>query len=358
MLKISGPVGAALFVTAILAAGAGAGFSIGSARADDCVAAPKGAAPQGQHWYYHIDRATRRKCWYLHGAMPLRHHAAMRHPTATQDAGAEPAADPPVATAAPVAAAPPTPTTAAVAPPTVATAPPTPSTAAPAPEGAAVDTPPAPHITVLTVKTVTPFVGTTALPRQNASEPAPAPSTAQSASRDGDAPAVTGSEAAKTNGAAPQGKAKVAFGATAQSTEAATDAARTRTAEGFILLAAAFGLAAALTALIGKLVGIYRTPRISLDPDAAWVNYRSGRQHDDTKAAREESDVPFVDPGEHYGLGDLHGQEWLDRSAPVEDESSPPQTADSAQPQSPRPIPSDIEAALRALRQARQSRVA
>ena len=33
--------------------------------AADCLAAPKGAAPQGQHWYYRLDRATKRKCWYL-----------------------------------------------------------------------------------------------------------------------------------------------------------------------------------------------------------------------------------------------------------------------------------------------------
>lgn len=343
MLKISGPVGAALFVTAILGAGAVAGLSIGSARADDCLAAPKGAAPQGQHWYYHIDRATRRKCWYLHGAMPLRHRAVMRHHAATQaDADVEPAADPPIAAAVP-------------APPALSTAAPAPM---PAPESTTVDTSPAPHVTVLNVKTVTPFVDTTALPRQNASEQAPAP--AQPASRDGNTPAVTSSgAAAKVDEAAPKGKADAAFGASVQPAEAATDASRTKTAEGFILLAAVFGVAAALTAIISRIVGIYRTPRISLDPDAAWVNYRSGRQQIDAETAREESDVPFLDPQEHYGLGDLHAQEWLDRSAPDQDQpSAPPRTADSTQSQSPRLILSDIEAALLVLRQARQSRVA
>ncbi|XIA62585.1 hypothetical protein ACFIOY_24070 [Bradyrhizobium sp. TZ2] len=33
--------------------------------ADDCLAAPKAATPAGGHWYYRIDRATKRKCWYL-----------------------------------------------------------------------------------------------------------------------------------------------------------------------------------------------------------------------------------------------------------------------------------------------------
>lgn len=33
--------------------------------ASDCLASPKGATPQGQHWYYRLERATKRQCWYL-----------------------------------------------------------------------------------------------------------------------------------------------------------------------------------------------------------------------------------------------------------------------------------------------------
>jgi hypothetical protein len=33
--------------------------------ADDCLAGPKGQAPQGAHWYYRVDRSTKRHCWYL-----------------------------------------------------------------------------------------------------------------------------------------------------------------------------------------------------------------------------------------------------------------------------------------------------
>lgn len=33
--------------------------------AEACQPAPKGAAPQGKHWYYHTDRSAGRKCWYL-----------------------------------------------------------------------------------------------------------------------------------------------------------------------------------------------------------------------------------------------------------------------------------------------------
>ncbi|MEY9184231.1 hypothetical protein ABIG06_005820 [Bradyrhizobium sp. USDA 326] len=36
--------------------------------ASDCLTAPKGAAPQGQHWYYRLERTTKRQCWYLRAA--------------------------------------------------------------------------------------------------------------------------------------------------------------------------------------------------------------------------------------------------------------------------------------------------
>jgi hypothetical protein len=36
-----------------------------AAPANECLSAPNGASPNGQHWYYHLDRANNRKCWYL-----------------------------------------------------------------------------------------------------------------------------------------------------------------------------------------------------------------------------------------------------------------------------------------------------
>lgn len=44
-----------------------------TATAETCLAAPKGETPQGSHWYYRIDRASKRNCWYLRreiGGMP------------------------------------------------------------------------------------------------------------------------------------------------------------------------------------------------------------------------------------------------------------------------------------------------
>ena len=33
--------------------------------ADNCLSGPKGSLPAGGHWYYHVDRATKRNCWYI-----------------------------------------------------------------------------------------------------------------------------------------------------------------------------------------------------------------------------------------------------------------------------------------------------
>jgi hypothetical protein len=34
----------------------------------ECLAKPNAVAPQGSHWYYRLDRATHRQCWYLAAA--------------------------------------------------------------------------------------------------------------------------------------------------------------------------------------------------------------------------------------------------------------------------------------------------
>jgi hypothetical protein len=49
----------------LLVWGVGIGAPTAPARADDCLAAPQSAAPNGSHWYYHTDRANQRKCWFL-----------------------------------------------------------------------------------------------------------------------------------------------------------------------------------------------------------------------------------------------------------------------------------------------------
>ena len=73
-------------VAAACAASAGA-----APATEGCTPRPAGPAPQGQHWYYLLDRVTKRQCWHL-GALGgatqrsvtlrVRHRAATLHETA------------------------------------------------------------------------------------------------------------------------------------------------------------------------------------------------------------------------------------------------------------------------------------
>ena len=66
--------------------------------ADNCLAAPGSTTPAGGHWYYRIDRATKRKCWYLREendqANDKSARAAPQDSPPTSAAAAEPAPPP------------------------------------------------------------------------------------------------------------------------------------------------------------------------------------------------------------------------------------------------------------------------
>ena len=51
--------------------------------AEDCLSGPKDPAPNGSHWYYRIDHATKRHCWYLKGEKLSQNAAANSAPSAT-----------------------------------------------------------------------------------------------------------------------------------------------------------------------------------------------------------------------------------------------------------------------------------
>jgi hypothetical protein len=38
-----------------------------TAAPDSCLSGPKGETPSGSHWYYRVDHANKRNCWYLRG---------------------------------------------------------------------------------------------------------------------------------------------------------------------------------------------------------------------------------------------------------------------------------------------------
>jgi hypothetical protein len=50
---------------ALLAAAAVLGTDHATLAADDCLAGPNRPPAPGGHWYFHLDRANDRKCWYL-----------------------------------------------------------------------------------------------------------------------------------------------------------------------------------------------------------------------------------------------------------------------------------------------------
>ena len=51
--------------------------TLGEPAAEQCKASPGGAAPRGMHWYYRINRATNKHCWYLGpGGAHVRSHTA------------------------------------------------------------------------------------------------------------------------------------------------------------------------------------------------------------------------------------------------------------------------------------------
>jgi hypothetical protein len=45
--------------------------------AEECLSKPTQATPPGQHWYYLIERGSKRRCWYLHKENGTSSHAAI-----------------------------------------------------------------------------------------------------------------------------------------------------------------------------------------------------------------------------------------------------------------------------------------
>jgi hypothetical protein len=52
-------------IFALLSLAASCAASARTVHAAECIAKPNAPAPQGEHWYYRTDRATKRQCWYL-----------------------------------------------------------------------------------------------------------------------------------------------------------------------------------------------------------------------------------------------------------------------------------------------------
>jgi hypothetical protein len=63
--QIKRPLGSITLVTTLLASFLGVTVLANTAHAGDCIAAPNSQSPPGKHWYYRLDWATKRKCWYV-----------------------------------------------------------------------------------------------------------------------------------------------------------------------------------------------------------------------------------------------------------------------------------------------------
>ena len=71
----SGSLTSFAFVLLIIISGATTTVPLDLARASDCLTAPNSPAPKGSHWYYHLNRETQQKCWYMRSSEKQPQHA-------------------------------------------------------------------------------------------------------------------------------------------------------------------------------------------------------------------------------------------------------------------------------------------
>lgn len=339
MSKVSSPAALLAAVAAFVLSGGGAFLPTGSAHADSaCLAAPNGAAPQGEHWYYHFERQAGRKCWYLHASVRLLRRATPR----------------PHSRPAPVEAAIPDP---------LVEVPPVPASTVTAPAG--VSTPAGqiqtatadPHITILAVKTV-PEPGATVPVQEPAPQPAPVAADApvrQSQTADA---TVDAQSTAVADGAAPKAESAVKQNVPPQT---ASGSSVPRRAEMYFLVAIGLGILTFLIAVASRIIAMRRPPIISDYPDIAWDD-RFDPAPIGAPAWRHERygerDIPFIDPQEHLGLADLQHHGRIDQRPARRRAATRSEQVDLAPAGPSASSLTDIEPALRVLRQARKSRMA
>jgi hypothetical protein len=64
MARPIGSIVPTIFISHLVAVAVAGMMGTPARAADECLAAPNAPSAEGNHWYYRIDRATRRKCWY------------------------------------------------------------------------------------------------------------------------------------------------------------------------------------------------------------------------------------------------------------------------------------------------------
>ena len=294
--------------TALLLTGIGCGLPIESARANDtCATAPGAAAPKGQHWYYRVDTATNRRCWYLHATVSRAAIDSRSAQSETMRPGAAPQSP---STATPPAA-------------NAASAAPAPTNASNAPSET-VGAQPAQHVTVLNVKTVTaPDTDTTpsseaATPEQLNAPPTPPISGSANVKQGADAKPVSRTTHATARAAADNGHESLTSANTEASTPTQTPSAQLL----LLLLVLALGAAASIAVLI-RMASSARTPRLSEHPEDVWRSYVPTDESAD-EAVLNQEDAPFLAPQEPYGAIDWDAPERLKQSSSARADFSVP----------------------------------
>src|SRR6516165_10239935 len=96
--QIPRPMGPIALVATLLVWSVIVGAPTTTARADDCLAEPNSSAPAGSHWYYHVDKTTQRKCWYIRATdQPVQPAAAEATSDGTSLSPAPPISEEPAA---------------------------------------------------------------------------------------------------------------------------------------------------------------------------------------------------------------------------------------------------------------------
>jgi hypothetical protein len=76
--QVPRPMQSIVLITTLLLLDAAVGMkgAAGTAWAGDCLTEPNSPASQGSHWYYRVDPANQRKCWYLRATDQWAEHTA------------------------------------------------------------------------------------------------------------------------------------------------------------------------------------------------------------------------------------------------------------------------------------------
>jgi hypothetical protein len=67
MARQIGSIVPTILISHLVAIGIAGMIGTSARAADECLRAPNGPSAKGHHWFYRIDRATQRKCWYQRG---------------------------------------------------------------------------------------------------------------------------------------------------------------------------------------------------------------------------------------------------------------------------------------------------